>query len=99
MRFLIKAWNSPWRVPLICVVFALSPFLISLPGGIFGLLLGYNLNEGGTDACIRFGIPFGDILYPSSVIPWFSLLTIPAGFGALALWSLWKGVKFLRTGR
>lgn len=82
-----------------CVGFALIPFLLSLPGGILGLLLGCTLNEAGADPCVRLGIPFGPLLYHSTVLPWFSLLTFPIGIGALALWAIGKWTALFFKGK
>ncbi|MDD5629353.1 MAG: hypothetical protein PHU21_09830 [Elusimicrobia bacterium] len=90
-----KLWASSWRVPFVCGVFAFLPFLLSLPGGLLGLLLGCAMNEAGTDPCVRFGIPFGDLLYPFTVLPWLAMITFPVGFGGLALWAIWKRLSLL----
>jgi hypothetical protein len=93
MEIIKKIWFSERRVTILCVLLAFLPVILSLPGGLLGLLLGCSLNEGGTDACIRFGIPFGDLLYHSTVLPWFCLITMPVGFGGLVVWELWLKIS------
>lgn len=99
MGKLKKLWASGWRVPIVCVAFALLPFLLALPGGIVGVLLGCTLNEAGTDPCVRLGIQVGPLIYHSTVLPWFSLLTFPIGFGALALWAIGKWIAIFSRGK
>lgn len=67
--------------------FAVLPILISIIAGLIGNCLGCNINEAGTDECIRFGIPFGKILNPLAVVGWFSLITLPIAAIAFIVWS------------
>lgn len=68
---------------------SLSPILVSLFAGFIGECLRCNINEAGTDDCIRFGIPFGSILNPLCVMGWFFLITIPLGIMAFVAWTFY----------
>ena len=73
----------------VITILALSPIIISVIAGGLGNCLGCNINEAGTDDCIRWGIPFGNILNPLGVIGWFALLTIPVGVLAFVAWTIY----------
>lgn len=72
---------------IIIILFAIFPILISITVNCFGNCLGCNINEAGTDDCVRFGIPFGKILNPLVVIGWLFLITIPIAFILSLIWS------------
>jgi hypothetical protein len=78
---------------LFIVLFALLPvFLVGIAATV-GKWLGCNINEGGTDPCIRFGIKFGKVLNGMMVMGWLVLLTGPVAmlgaisFSAYLLWA------------
>lgn len=66
-------------------------FLVGIAGAV-GKWLGCNINEGGTDPCIRFGVEFGKVLNGMMVMGWLVLLTGPLamlltiGFSVYLLW-------------
>jgi hypothetical protein len=64
---------------LYILMIALSPILISMLAGFIGYCMGCNINEGGTDNCIRIGVAFGNILNPLGTLFWLSIITIPLG--------------------
>ncbi len=64
---------------LAIALFAISPFLSAILSSIIGKWLGCNINEAGTDPCLRWGVDFGKVLYPMFVMGWLSLLTMPIG--------------------
>ena len=88
----MKEWI---QIPIIKVVlgylsiffFGIFPILISVISGFIGNCLGCNINEAGTDNCIRFGIPFGKILNPLAVVGWFFLITLPIAGILFLIWS------------
>lgn len=57
--------------------FAIIPFILAVLADAIGNWLGCNINEGGTDPCIRWGVDFGRVLYPMFVMGWLTLMTIP----------------------
>ena len=73
---------------LLIVFFALLPILLAILAGFIGNCMGCNINEGGTDECIRNGIHFGSILNIMAAGAWFFLLTIPAGIIAFIVWTI-----------
>ena len=82
---------------LALVLLAIGPVLVSVSAGWVGELLGCNINEGGTDECVRYGIPFGSVLNPLGVVGWLSLLTIPAA-GLLAIpWAIAFLIKLVHV--
>ncbi len=93
-----KIYYMPFGFVLIGI-FSLSPYLVALLAGLIGQCLGCNINEGGTDDCIRLGIPFGIILNPLGVMGWLLLITIPLGIMAFVAWFIYCIVATIRTGR
>ena len=78
------------------VLLACSPIIIAVLAGFFGSCLGCNINEAGTDDCIRLGIPFGTIFSMFLVLGWFALLTIPIGAIAIVGWTIYCIVILIR---
>ena len=70
---------------LYIAIAAMLPLLISMLAGFVGNCLSCNINEGGTDQCIRSGIAFGTALNPLAVLGWLSIITIPLGLIATVL--------------
>jgi len=68
---------------LYILIIALSPILISMLAGFIGYCLGCQINEAGTDDCVRAGIAFGKIFNPIGSLFWLSIITIP--FGGIAI--------------
>jgi hypothetical protein len=64
---------------LYIALLALLPFFIAMLAGFIGKCLSCNINEAGTDQCIRAGIAFGNVLNPLVVIGWLLVLTLPLG--------------------
>lgn len=90
-----KIYYMPLGFVLIGML-SLSPILVSLFAGFIGECLGCNINEAGTDDCIRFGIPFGSILNPLYVMGWFMLITIPLGIVAFFAWLFYCFIILVR---
>lgn len=67
--------------------FSVSPFLSVIAGSAIGNSLGCNINEAGTDRCIRIGIPFGDILNDMVVAGWLFFCSIPLGLLSLIIFT------------
>jgi hypothetical protein len=44
-----------------------------------GYCLGCNINEAGTDKCIRLGMPFGEVLNSLGSLFWLFIITVPLG--------------------
>jgi len=66
----------------ICIaitIYTFGPLIVSMLAGLFGACLGCNINEAGTDKCIRLGIPFGNFLNFFGVVGWLSIITLPTG--------------------
>jgi hypothetical protein len=70
---------------LYIIAFVVSPILVSMLAGLIGACMGCSINEGGTDACVRLGIPFGAILNPLGSLFWFSIITVILGVIATVL--------------
>ena len=68
---------------LVVVLLTLLPLLLSALASAIGNGLGCNINEGGTDECVRWGIHFGALLNVMFTSFWLALLTVPAGIIAL----------------
>lgn len=83
-----KIYYMPFGFVLIGIL-SISPLLVALFSGLIGQCLGCNINEAGTDDCIRFGIPFGLILNPLGVMGWLMLITIPLGIMAFFAWFIY----------
>jgi hypothetical protein len=64
---------------LAVLVFAICPFLSAWLASVIGDGMGCNINEGGTDTCVRIGIPFGVVLNSMVSGVWLFFLTIPVG--------------------
>jgi hypothetical protein len=64
---------------LYIILLALAPLLISIAAGFVGKCMGCNINEAGTDACVRLGIPFGQALNPLGSMFWLCFITVPLG--------------------
>ncbi|GAA3960431.1 hypothetical protein [Mucilaginibacter dorajii] len=64
---------------LYIILLALAPLLVSIAAGFIGNCMGCNINEGGTDACVRLGISFGNVLNPLGVLGWLCIITVPLG--------------------
>ncbi|WP_020568010.1 hypothetical protein [Neolewinella persica] len=62
---------------LLILLFALFPVFLVGIAEVTGKWLGCNINEGGTDPCIRFGFNFGRVLNGMMVMGWLVLLTGP----------------------
>ena len=79
---------------LVIVLFGLFPFFLVGIASAVGKWLGCNINEGGTDPCIRFGIGFGKVLNGMMIMGWLVLLTGPLammaaiGFTVYLLWGI-----------
>lgn len=99
MRFLQKIWRSFWGVPLACAAFAAAPLALTLAAGMFGYFLGCDINEAGTDPCLRFGLPFGKLLYPFAVAGWFSAFTVPIGAVVAFAWAVRKAILYFACKR
>jgi len=69
--------SSITLIYLAITLFAISPFLLAVLADVVGDWLGCNINEGGTDPCLRWGFDFGKFLYPMFVMGWLTLMTIP----------------------
>ena len=67
--------------------------------GLFGECLGCNINEAGSDPCIRLGIPFGTILSTFFVLGWFALFTIPVGAIAIVGWTIYCVIILIRKNK
>lgn len=79
---LFKSKSKLKRIPfwfLAIVFFTVLPFISVWLANVIGDGLGCNINEGGTDSCIRMGIPLGNLLSMMVASGWFLLLTIPIG--------------------
>ena len=64
---------------LAVLVFAICPFLSAWLASAIGDGMGCNINQGGTDACVRIGVPFGVALNSMVAGVWLFFLTIPVG--------------------
>ncbi|MDB4901620.1 MAG: hypothetical protein JWQ63_901 [Mucilaginibacter sp.] len=64
---------------LFILFFTISPFLGAFLANVIGNSLGCDINEGGTDECIRIGVPFGEVLNGMVAAGWLFFLTIPLG--------------------
>ncbi|MGC4039547.1 MAG: hypothetical protein QM710_01785 [Flavobacterium sp.] len=73
-----------------------GPLLIASFAAFAGECLDCHINEGGTDDCVRSGIPFGLILNPMMVVGWLSLISIPFGILCFIGWTIYS-VKILRS--
>ncbi|MFK8164261.1 MAG: hypothetical protein AB8H12_17580, partial [Lewinella sp.] len=77
---------------LLIGLFGLLPIFLVGTAAAVGKWLGCNINEAGTDPCIRFGFKFGKILNGMMVMGWLVLLTGPAamlagvGFTVYLVW-------------
>jgi hypothetical protein len=75
------------------VLIAIFPVFLVGIAEVVGKWLGCNINEGGTDPCIRFGFKFGKVLNGMMVMGWLVLFTGPLamlgaiGFTAYLIWS------------
>lgn len=47
--------------------------------GFIGKCMSCNINEAGTDACVRLGIPFGNVLNTAFTMFWLCIITVPLG--------------------
>jgi len=90
-----KVYYIPF-VYFVIVILACSPIIIAMSAGFFGSCLGCNINEAGTDDCIRLGIPFGSVLNIMGASFWLALLTIPAGAIAIVGWTIYCIVILVR---
>jgi len=70
---------------LYIIALALLPVLISMLAGFIGYCMRCNINEAGTDQCVRIGIPFGAVLNPLGVLGWLCIITIPLGLVATVI--------------
>jgi len=70
-----------WIIFIYTALFFLGfgPVLISILAFSIGKRLGCNINEAGTDPCIRNGRDWGKILNPMAVVGWLSVVTLPLG--------------------
>ena len=73
---------------LYIIVLALLPFILSMLAGFIGVCMQCNINEAGTDRCVRVGISFGTILNPLAVLGWLGIITIPLGLIATVILAL-----------
>jgi len=73
---------------LLIILFALLPVLLAMLAGGIGNCMGCNINEGGTDECIRMGIHFGAVLNIIGAGFWLCFLTIPIGCIAFVVWTI-----------
>jgi len=67
---------------IICIaitIYTFGPLFVSMLAGLLGFCLGCNINEAGTDNCIRLGIPFGNFLSILGMMGWLSIITLPTG--------------------
>jgi hypothetical protein len=64
---------------LFVIFVTVSPLLFAWLAGIIGDSMGCNINEGGTDECVRIGIHFGWILNQMVAGVWSLLLSVPIG--------------------
>lgn len=73
-----------WTIFIYTALFflGLGPVLVSILAFNIGKRLGCNINEGGTDPCIRNGKDWGKILNPMAVVGWLSVVTLPVAFFA-----------------
>ncbi len=72
-------------------VILLWTFLPFIPVVIAGLIASYKgvpLDEGGPHPCMVFGHDIGGLLYSMGVMGWFGLLTVPTGFLALLVFTI-----------
>lgn len=90
-----KIYYIPF-VYLIIILLACSPIIITMFAGFFGSCLDCNINEAGTDDCIRLGIPFGSVLNIMGASFWLALITIPVGGIAIVGWSIYCFVILIR---
>jgi hypothetical protein len=82
------------RVRWIVMIVVLLVILLVAGGPIISVVIagkiadshGCELHEGFVNPCIVDGKDMGDTLYQMFVAGWFSLVTIPAGLVALAVW-------------
>jgi len=70
------------------ILLSLFPVLLAMLAGGIGGSMGCNINEAGTDECIRAGIHFGTLLNGMVVIGWLAILTVPAGVIAFIMWTI-----------
>lgn len=61
---------------LYIALLALLPFVVAMLAGFIGKCFNCNINEAGTDQCVRAGIAFGKVLNPLAVTGWLLVLTI-----------------------
>ncbi|MCR8557984.1 hypothetical protein KXD93_10040 [Mucilaginibacter sp. BJC16-A38] len=74
------------RIPyyyLAVLIFTVSPIILSTIGSLIGNSLGCNINEAGTDTCVRYGIQLGETLSTLFTCFWLLFFTVPFGFIAL----------------
>lgn len=95
MRPFFKSKEKLRRVPIwhvVIIIAAFSPILLAMLAGAIGHSMGCNINEGGTDECIRLGIPFGLVLNALAVFGWLFMFTIPLGIIAF----IWLAIIAIR---
>src|ERR1700748_2859639 len=73
---------------LLIAFFAFLPIILALLAGSIGNCMGCNINEGGTDQCVKMGIHFGVLLNTMAAGGWLFLLTIPIGCIAIVIWTI-----------
>ncbi|WP_147929626.1 hypothetical protein [Neolewinella aurantiaca] len=54
-----------------------GPALVAMLGFLLGNLLGCNINEAGTDPCVRNGVEWGETLSSMVVFGWLTIVTFP----------------------
>ncbi len=75
-----------WLVMI--AVLAILPLISVFAADFVAQANGCTLNEGGVHPCIIGGVDHGELLYTLFVAGWLSLLTVPAGFGAVMIWTV-----------
>lgn len=74
---------------VIVLFIGILPILIAMTAELIGEVLDCNINEAGTDDCVRYGIHLGDTLSSMFIFGWFTFLSIPIGLLLFLGWTVY----------